>query len=454
MLKLQKLIRKYYFRRKKPILKTFDNWINDQRLQYKKIQEKQLSQLNKLLNHAYNNVPYYNKILQNSEFIKDEYIELSSIEQLKYIPFLTKDIIKKEKEQMYASDHQNRKSFKNSSGGSTGVPMEVLQDKDFLIANEACLLLLKNWRGVDPFDNEIIIWGAERDTFEGKKPLTSYISDFMRNRIILNCFKMDTNDIERYIALINKVQPKMIRAYVDAVYEIARYARENNIMIKTQNVVHTGAGNLFDYMRTEIENSFGCKVFNQYGCREVGSIASECSSHDGLHILMEHNLVEIVDSNGKPCEIGEEGEIVVTNLNNFSMPLIRYKIGDIGIMKNYTPCACGCNYPKLSQVSGRVGDVFINSDGRTISPVYFAHLIGVVNNDSSISKYQAIQKDYNKIIIKIVKNKVVNESVLEDIRKKIQYNMGGDCQVEYEFVNEIETTPTGKYRYTINEINK
>lgn len=454
MLKIQKLIRKYYFRRKAPIFQLFNEWMSDQSLPLEQLKEKQLKLLNRLLTHAYNNVAYYNKLLENSPYKKDNRIALSSLDDLQQLPFLTKDIIKENQFNLHSSDHSQRNSYINSSGGSTGVPMEVLQDEGYLIANESCLLQLKNWRGVDPFDSEIFIWGAERDTFEGKKPLSSYIGDFMRNRIILNCFRMDNADIERYIKIINKHKPKMIRAYVDAVYEIARYARENKINISPQNLVHTGAGNLFDYMRTEIENAFGCKVFNQYGGREVGHIASECSAHDGLHIFMEHNYVEIVDDNGKPCNPGDEGEIVVTNLNNFSMPMIRYKIGDTGIMRKYTPCSCGCNYPKLTEVSGRVGDVFVTEDGRSISPVYFAHLIGVVCNDGSISKYQIIQKDYDKIIIKIVKNGVVSETVLDDIRNKIKDNMGGECTVEYQFVDDIEKTPTGKYRYTISEVKR
>ncbi len=430
--------------------------MGDQNLSLEQLQNKQLLKLNELLTHAYRNVPYYKNILKkNISYIVNNKVELKSITKLSNLPFLTKEIIKQEGTSLYSNDHHQRNSYMNSSGGSTGVPMEVMQDEAYLIADEACLIQLKNWRGVDPYDSEIIIWGAERDTFEGKKPLSSYIGDFLRNRIILNCFRMDKNDIERYIKLINKHKPKMIRAYVDAAYEIARYTRENNIKIIPQNLVHTGAGNLFDYMRDEIEAAFGCKVFNQYGGREVGSIASECSTHDGLHIFMEHNLLEVVNTEGTPVQPGEEGEIVITNLNNFSMPLIRYKIGDRGIMQEYSNCPCGCEYPKLDKVTGRVSDIFVNSKGRKISSSFFIHLIGVVYNDGSIAKYQAIQKDYNYIVVRIVKsNDFINESVFTDIQDKIIDNMGGDCKVDFEFVKYIESTPTGKYRYTISEINK
>ncbi len=451
--RFKKAIRKLFFRNRRPIVAMFERYRSSQFLPKDILAGRQLEQLNKLLNHAYKNVPYYRELLKDSALREDDKIVLRSIRDLEQIPFLTKENIRSERERIYSLDHKSRKSYRNSSGGSTGEPVVILQDRDYLISEGATFLLPKSWKGVDPYDSEIIIWGAERDTFRGKKPLIDQIKDFLRNRITLNSFRMTPNDMKNYIEILNRQKPKMIRAYADSIYEIAAYARRSGIQAEPQNAIHTAACSLHDFMRSKIEAVFQCPVFNHYGCREVGSIASECAAHDGLHILMEHNLVEIVDEGGHRCEPGQEGEIVVTNLDNFSMPIIRYRIGDVGVMKTDAECSCGCNYPKLEKVTGRVTDAFKTADGRVISPIYFAHLLGVVHSGSGIRKFQIVQKDYQRVIIRIAKDGEINPVACEDIRNKVGLVMGADCNVELNFVDDIETTRTGKFRFTVSEVN-
>ena len=171
----------------------------------------------------------------------------------------------------------------------------------------------------------------------------------------------------------------------------------------------------------------------------MGSIASECQNHDGLHILMEHTLVEVVDELGKRCLPGVEGEIVITTLNNYSMPLIRYKIGDMGVMSDKIQCNCGCNYPILQKISGRTNGVFKTKSG---------------SNRESIKNFQVIQKDLDFIKVKIVKKDGIefNEEDISDIKNKIKLVMGINCKVVFEFVDKIKKTPNGKYLNTVSEI--
>jgi len=453
MLKLQKYIRSFYFRDKNRIMNNFHGLKERQGLPLAELEKIQLSRLNSLLNHAAKNVPYYRGLFELNGLIQNGRIELRSLSELQRIPLLKKDIIRREKERLHSFDHDIRKSFPNSSGGSTGEPVSLLQDEEYVVSDSANLLLLKDWRGVAPFDSEIFIWGAERDTFEGKRSLSGRFGDFMRNRLILNSFRMTEYSKKRYIDILNRHRPKMIRAYADSIYEIARYASENNIKVRPQNVIHTGASNLHPFMREEIEKVFQCPVYDHYGGREVGSIASECSAHDGLHIMMEHNIVEVIGKDNRPGPPGHEGEIVVTNLSNYSMPIIRYRIGDMGIMKTYSPCPCGCSYPKMQSVMGRVVDVFRTADGQTVSPIYFIHLIGVVYNDGTIGKFQVIQKDLETIRIKLEGGCDINQSVMDNITGKIKLVMGEGCRVEFETVDKIKTAPSGKYRYTISELN-
>lgn len=149
--------------------------------------------------------------------------------------------------------------------------------------------------------------------------------------------------------------------------------------------------------RQLIEEVFGCPVFNRYGCREVGVIASECPAHQGLHIAAEGLLVEIVQGND-PVRPGESGAILVTDLLNLGMPLIRYRIGDMGTWEE-GQCPCGRGLPRLREVSGRVTDFLVGADGRLVSGVYLATY--VVARRTSLGQVQILQEEPGRVRYRI-----------------------------------------------------
>jgi len=446
---IQKYISKYLIDRHKLRLEIFKKLQESQFQSLIELKRKQLLRLNEILNHAYQSVPYYADLLGNTGLVRKNEIELLDISELNQIPILTKDDIRSAGQNLYSRDHADRKSFLNTSGGSTGVPVYFLQDKYYSQATEANFMLVKKWRGVEYYDSVTQLWGAARDTYKGKKPLDMYLRDFARNRILLNTAKMDDRIMRKYIAILNRHKPHLIIAYVQSIYELAKFSSQNDIHIEKQNSIHTSAGTLYDYMRDDIENVFQSKVFNHYGSREVGHIASECKEHDGLHIMMDNVIVEILDPNGNPCPPGEEGEIIITTLNNFSMPLIRYRIEDIGILKEEGQCNCGVNYAMIKKVTGRSGDGLITEKNERISAEYLSLTFNFLDG---VKQFQIIQKDYDHVLIKIVKDENFSEQLISKITEKMNLLMGPDCKIRFEFPTTIPTTPTGKYRYTICEI--
>ena len=435
--------------RQKEIMQKFHEikeWSHHTKMENDK---KQLEKLNELLNHAYKNVPYYKKVFQDNGIVNNNKIAIKSLSEFERLPFLTKDIIRSEKESLYSDDMSLRKTYKNTSGGSTGEPVEFIQDENYRTSNWANFYIVQMWRGADPYDRIIKIWGTERDIFKEKKTLKYILYDFTLNRLLFNSFKMSDEDIRHYIDILNRKKPALIIAYVNTIYDIAKFAKENKIQVEKQNAIHAAAGTLYEFMREEIEDVFGCKVYNHYGSREVGAIASECSVHDGLHIMMDHTLVEIVNEDGNVCKPGEEGEIVVTSLNNYSMPFIRYKIGDVGVMQEYTKCSCGCTYPKLQKVIGRTSDIFKTKKGIRVHGAYFTSLFFFYD---WINQFQVIQEEIDRIVVNIVTNGQTNHDNLDEIEKKIKLVMGDDCEVEFKFLDGIPKTKTGKYLYTISKI--
>lgn len=220
----------------------------------------------------------------------------------------------------------------------------------------------------------------------------------------------------------------------------------------------TSAGTLYPYMREVIERVFKASVFNRYGSREVGGIACECELHKGLHVSPLTHYVEIIRADGTPAAPGEVGEVVVTSLVNYTMPFIRYRIGDMAVWAEER-CSCGRGWPLLKEVAGRVTDVFTRRDGTKIVPEYFIHLIGVVLKFSWLRKFQVIQEDYDHIrliIVPSVSFQEANEHINRekaDLETKVRLVMGDECRLEIELVEDIPPSPSGKYRYTISKVN-
>lgn len=451
MLAIQKSLSHLLTNYKKPRFELLKEYRRTLSLPLNELLQSQENKLRALLQHAYEQVPYYRSLLEESDLVHNGVIVQNPFKYLFGIPLLTKQTIRQNGEALYSRDRNSRNPYSNRSSGSTGKPLQFLCDAQYAEEHDAHLMLIKSWRGADPFDSVIKLWGAIRDTYRGKKPLDIRIKDFLRNRLTLNTFNMTVEDMRRYLEILNKHRPNLIWAYANSIYELARFAKREGIAVLPQRAIHVSAETLHDFMREEIEEVFGCKVFNHYGSREISSIASECSAHQGLHILIEYCLVEVLDEYGKPCPPGVEGNIVVTNLGNYSMPFIRYVIEDRGVMAPYAPCSCGCNYPKLKRITGRTLDLFLTEDGKMIDGLYLMrHIYGTKKRE----QYQIIQKDYHHLVYRIVANAPVAEKVLEEIREKTQLVMGLSCRVEFEFVDKIPTGPTGKFHFVVNELDK
>lgn len=401
-----------------------------------------------LLNHAAQHVPYYARVLRESGVFVNSNIDLTNFN---HIPFLTKDILRNQFEKLKSDDLHKRRWKKNTSGGSTGEPVVFLQDSHYSDMS----LATKRWQyeqvGLQLGDVHIKLWGSERDIIVGSESIRTKMANSVRNRTFLNAFRMSEKDMARYTRYIQLKKPVLIEAYVQSAYELAKYINSENIKISGVGAVMTSAGNLLPFMRREIEQAFHCSVFNRYGSREVGDMACEFRDHDGLHVSHYTHWIEIIGPDGEPVQPGSKGEIVVTCLSNYAMPLIRYRIGDIGIPatinKSFTP-----HVVKLKAVTGRTVDVFITVDGTKVDGEYFTHLIYF---RSWVKKFQFIQESYNTILLNIVKNNgsVVAEQELTEIQDKIKLVMGQACKVRINFVSNILAGDSGKYRYTISQVD-
>jgi phenylacetate-CoA ligase len=402
--------------------------------------------LTKILRHCARAVPYYTDLFRaaGGSFDTDPRAYLGQL------PMLTKALIRQNFDRLKSLDLPSRRWSYNTSGGSTGEPIRLIQDREFTDQLTATELLSYHWAGREFGEPAVRVWGSERDILQGSMGLKMGMINRMTNDVWLNAFRMTPDRMRQFIDRLNRDRPKLIIAYAQAIYELARFAERESIVVVPQSAVMTSAGTLYSFMREKIESVFGCKVFDRYGSREVGAIACQCQAQAGMHVFPWSNYIEIVDERGLPVSAGTEGNIVVTCLTNFAMPLIRYAIGDRGMLAAGETCACGRRGQILQKLSGRNVDTFRTKAGALIDGEYFTHLLYFRD---WVLKFQIIQKTPSQLNFRIMpRGKPDVQRELDEIREKTEMVMGRDCSVTFEFVDDIQPASSGKYRYTISEV--
>lgn len=402
----------------------------------------------KILNYSIQNIPYYQKVAKNRNICPTQE---NVFDEIKKFPILTKSLIRNNWNDLYA-DIKKKNYILNTSGGTTGEPIKFIQGYNFLIKRLSANLVFNQIAYYNKGDKLIKLWGSIKDLGKNKNNnlITNFINKYIRRVYELNAFKMSDNLMKKYVREINRIRPKTILTYVQSIEQIAKFIDRNNLFIYSPKSIIVSAGVLKAEVKSDIEKIFRCKVFNRYGSREVGLIASSCRKSDKLHINQYHKFVEILDDDGIRVSENQRGNIIITDLTNYKMPLIRYKIGDRGSL-NLSECSCGIGLLRLNNVYGRTVDLFKTSKGNIIDGEYFTHLFYFRRN---IKKFQIIQEEIKDLKIKIVtlNKKKLSERIELEIKEKIYSVMGNDIRITFNYVKEIEPSKSGKFRYTISKV--
>jgi phenylacetate-CoA ligase len=370
-------------------------------------------------------------------------------EYLRRLPVLTKSTIRANFERLKSTDLDRRKWSYNTSGGSTGEPVRLIQDLEYEDRSKAITMVLYSLLGHEIGQPVIWLWGDDRDVQGGIRSPKARFFNWLTNTTWLSAYLMSPERMRRYVDTLNRVRPTLIVAYAQAAYELAQFIEREGLTLEPQRALVTTAGTLYPFMREKIAKVFQCKVYNQYGSREVSNLAFELPDTPGLRIPPWGNYVEILDDEGRPVAAGEEGNIVVTCLANYAMPLIRYSIGDRGALMP-DQSRGGPGLQALKQVSGRNMDVFRRRDEGMVDSQYFIHLLYF---RPWVWKFQVVQKSHEQLLFKVVGPQPrPPSSELDDIVAKTRMAMGSDCRVDFEFLSELPPHPSGKYRYTISEV--
>lgn len=407
--------------------------------------EDQLERVRKLVAYAYRHTDYYRELL-DSAGIKPE--EIRSHADLGAIPVLTKEIIRNNLEQLLVRDFDRRQLIKNTSGGSTGVPLTFYQDKGLYLKMEANGLLALSLAGASGREKRFYFWGNPRE-FKGGKSLRTRLREKLLSEVIFNSYSYNQAKIAAWVEEIRKSGPSLLYGYTSVLTDVARYLQGEGIALGSVRGVLTTAEKLYGWQRELLERSFGARVFDQYGSREVPGMACECS-HGGMHQLTHSACLEFVPD---PALAGESRKLVVTCLTNLALPFIRYEIGDYARPRE-GECPCGRGLPLMEMDIGRTTDCFRTPEGNLVYGTFF---VRQMYGQDRVSNFQFHQTAPDSIVLSVVPGPgfgAEDRERLESMQQVIHQQASPLMRLSIRYLSEIPRTGAGKHRFVISDLER
>lgn len=359
------------------------------------------------------------------------------------LPILTKQDIRDSGDGLLSREFRRKDLVEARTGGSTGTSLTLHFDQRCQELRNAAAMRSDHWAGWDIGMKVAAVWG--------NPPVAHTLKEKLRSLLLDRTFYFDTMDVSedsvrRFIDDWRRQQPTIIFGHSHSIYILATYLQRMGIADLHPRGIVTTSMMLLEPERRLIEEVFACACTNRYGCEEVGLIACECEQHKGLHLNVDHLVVEFLREDGTECTPGEEGNIVVTDLNNRGMPLIRYQLGDMGVPSSRI-CSCGRGLPLMDQVTGRQADFLKRPDGSLVAGVSLVER--TLTAIPGIEQMQLIQNELYRVCAKLVKSNTFDNTSQNRLRNELQSVFGDEVTVELEYVQALDQTSAGKYRFSI-----
>ena len=411
-----------------------------------KLEEYQMQQLKKLLHHAYENVHYYRKVFDERGLRPKD---IQDFDDLKKIPFLTKEIIQNNLEDLVAQNYPRSKLQYVTTGGSTGIPMGFYLDKNIAGSIEWAFMLTQWSRvGFKVGDKCVVLRGnVVKSANKGK--LWEY--DSINKNLILSSYHMIDEILPKYIAEIREFKPNFIQAYPSAVTILARFIKEHDINpFQTVKAILCASENLYPWQRELLKEIMKCRIWSFYGHSERAALAGECEKSSYYHIQPEYGIVELFNKNGNSLSNEHElGEIVATGFNNYICPFIRYRTMDMAIKGKNNCNQCGRQFQLLKKIEGRLQEMILTKTNRYISMTAINMHSDVFDN---IKQFQFFQEEKGKVFFNIIRKNSYTEKDTEYIYRELNKKLGNDMDLIIHFVDHIPRTKNGKYRFLIQKL--
>ncbi|HPR73403.1 MAG TPA: hypothetical protein PLX41_07040 [Bacteroidales bacterium] len=428
---------------KSPRLRYWKHLESTQNLSTDELIQKQWNRLQSLIRFVYRYNKFYRVRFEQAGLHPSD---IRTHRDITLLPVLTKEEIKKNLYDMISDGYQMENLLKFKTGGSTGKALELFITEECSELRNACARRHDRWSGWEVGEPIGAVWG--------NPVLPSSIKSKLREWLLYPMIYLDTMNLNDYsVTKFAKdwirVKPTLLFGHAHSIFVLAEYVRKLEIKtIKPRGILSTSMM-LMPHERHTIEEVFGIKVIDRYGCEEVSLIASECERHEGMHLNIEHLYIEFIKEDGSPAVSGEIGRIIVTDLMNMAMPFIRYQVDDMGIPID-KKCSCGRGLPLMDKVIGRTADFLIRQDGSRVAGVSLIE--NTLTKIPGIEQMQIIQDSLDRIILNVVKDMEYKDATDQSLRGYFQDLFGSNCNIIINLVQEIRPEKSGKYRFSICNI--
>ena len=413
-----------------------------------KLEEYQIQQLELLLNHAYENVPYYTRIF-DERHLKPK--DIRCFDDLRKLPYLTKDDIRNNLTDLIDKTTSKSKLRYVTTSGSTGIPLGFYGEKGITDAKELAFVWRQwNWAGFEFGEKRVVLRGDVITKLKNGKPRVWEYRPMDRALILSSC-DMPQENLRQFVNLIKEFKPRVIRGAPSCLYIFANFLRTNDLRLSGIKCVLTSSETLYPFQRELFEECFNSKVYDHYGNAEGNALVMQCE-RGGYHVITEYGILELIGEKGTVVnEEGRIGEIVATGFNNYAMPLIRYRTGDMaGLATN--KCLCGRQFPLLKRIEGRQQEYVVSKNGRLIS--FNAALFGIHDEKwVNVKKIQCVQEVKGELIIHVVGwQSGTGPDLAMYVLKLLKERLGSELTLEVKLVEDIPPTKSGKHKYLIQKL--
>ena len=363
------------------------------------------------------------------------------------LPILTKSEVRREAGSMISRGFEREALLEFRTGGSTGKPLRIFIAEECSERRNACARRHDRWSGWRVGEPVAAVWGNPSVPSDPRDRFRQWLHG---PQLYLDTMDVHESSVAAFEADWKRVRPTLLFGHAHSIYLLARFVEALRLDAIRPRAVISSSMMLIDSERAVIERVFGVKVFNRYGCEEVGLIASECPAHSGMHLNVDQLLIEFLDDDDRPVAPGSTGRIVVTDLMNRAMPFIRYELEDRGAPLG-GPCSCGRGLPLMGKVQGRLADFLVKVDGSQVAGVSLIE--NTLTRIPHIEQMQIVQESISELRLRLVPAPEFGDAERNRLLEYFQVQFGPTVRVIVEPVGSI--APEGsarKYRFCISKV--
>lgn len=404
----------------------------------------QSARIASLMKFVYENNAFYRARLDAAGARPED---VKSPEDLAGLPILTKNDVRENTAAMISKGFRREDLLEFRTGGSTGKPLSLHITEECSEQRNACARRHDRWSGWEVGEPMAAVWGNPVVP-EGRK--ARFRRWLYGPQLYLDTMEVNEASVTRFATAWQRVRPTGLFGHAHSIYLLARLVDDLRLEAIRPRAIVSSSMMLLDAERAVIERVFGVKVFDRYGCEETGLVASQCERHHGMHLNVEHLVVEFLADDGRPVIPGTPGRIVVTDLVNTAMPFIRYQIEDEGTPLGAT-CPCGRGLPLMGKVTGRLADFLVKRDGSRVAGVSLIE--NTLTRIPNIEQMQIVQESIGELRLRIVPGRRFGDAERDELAGYFRNLFGPDVDVRLDLVDQI--APEGsarKFRFCVSKV--